>query len=130
MFGYLGIGAAKTISEFRRKFWSVGITHDYGRHSGRPPKVISIEKVAQALDIVLAKAPAIVAIVEVTRRRAYQDEPVEEVRLADSGQTPDHRAHRMSHEQNVFQVQLGANFQEIRRISIQRPILCRVERFD
>ena len=89
--------------------------------------MVAVEEVEQALDVLLLEPADVVAVVDVARRGADQDQPVEPLRLPDGGEHADHGAHRMADEDDVRQVQLAADRQHVVGVAIERAVSRRIE---
>ena len=70
----------------------------------------------------------VVPVVHVAGRRTDQDQAVEAVGLLRGSEHADHRAHRVPHEDDVGQVQGGADLQHVLGVAVQRPVLGRGRR--
>ena len=75
--GDLRIGAAEAVGQFLAEFRPVGIAHDRRRHGRGPAHVVVGEEVEQLVDLRCGEAADIVAVVDVARRGADQDEALE-----------------------------------------------------
>src|SRR5581483_7292620 len=92
----LRVGPAEAGGEFRAELRPVSIPHDHRGHSAGPAQVVAVQRGEQLLDVRLAEAPLVAVIIEIARRGSHQHQGTEPIRLAGSGEYPDHGTDRMA----------------------------------
>ena len=120
--GDLRVRAAEAVGQLLAELGPVRVAHDHRRHRARPAEVVAVQRLEQALDV-LAREPAdVVPVVDVARRRADQDEPLEPLRLLHGGEHADHRADRVADEHHVGQVELTADLEHVVGVALERAV--------
>ena len=124
-----GIGGAEARLELARELRTIGILHDRGREKVRPPDVVLLHHLEQPLDVgALEAADVVRRIVDVARRGADHDEPLEEFGLAIRREHADHAAHGVADEDHVVQIELVANVEHVLRVALERCVALGVVR--
>ncbi len=114
------VGAAEAVGQLLAQLRPVRVAHDHRRHRGRPAEVVAVQRRRAARRCRLGAEPAaVVAVVDVARRRGEQDQLGEPRRLGGDGQHADHRADRVPDEHHVAQVQLAADVQDVLGVAVE-----------
>jgi len=127
VFRYLRICAAKAVGKLGGEFGTIWILHDDRGHGLSPTERIAIEKVQQAIDISFCEASDIIAIVDVARGGADENELFKKGRRCDGCQESDHSAHRVADKNDAFEFEFAAYLQNVLRIALERAVFNWIE---
>jgi hypothetical protein len=120
------VGAAEARGETLAELRPVGVAHDHRRHRRRPAEVVGVEGVEQVVDVLLPEPAVVVAIVDVARRGTDEHEGAEAGGIAVGGEHADHRADRVSDEDNVVQVELLDDVEHVFGVTVEGVVLAAV----
>jgi hypothetical protein len=123
VFGDGRIGPAEAVGQFGSELRAIGVAHDRRRHRRRPAEVVAFERLQQLVDVHPGKATDVARVVQVSRRWPHQHQRLEASRVAGTGKHADHRAHGVTDEDHVLELQLATDLQDILRVAIERAVL-------
>lgn len=121
--GDLGIVAAEAVRQFLAQLGPVGRAHDGRRHAARPAEVIRIHRLQQFVDVFVAEAADVIAVVDVARRRTDHHLRHEALRRLDGGQQADHGADRMADEDHRAAGERIEDLEQVVGIALQAGVL-------
>src|SRR5215207_2198337 len=120
--GDVGVGAAEAVDQLLAELGPVGIAHNGGRHSGGPTHVIVSEEIQKLVYLLSLEAADIAVVVNVSRRGADQNEALEQIRILERGENPNHCADRVPDENSLREPQATSNLDHVIGITRERRV--------
>jgi hypothetical protein len=131
--GYLGettrddrVSRAEALRELGRQLRPIRVLHDRRCEEVRPPDVVLVHRLEQSLDVRALEAADVRRVVDVARRRSDEDEMREALRLTPRREHADHRAHRVSDEDHVLQLELVADVEHVLYVAVEAGVALRI----
>ena len=124
--GDVRVHLAEAVRQLLAQLRPLGIAHDHRRHGRGPAQVVVAQRLEELLDVRPAEPPAVVAVVDVARRRGHEHQLGEPLRLESRREHADHRADRVPDEHHLAQIQLPAQLRHVLGVAVQRRVALRI----
>ena len=118
--GDVRVHLAEAVRQLLAQLRPLGIAHDHRRHARRPAQVVVAQRLEELLDVRRAEPAAVVAVVDVARRRGDQHELGEPLRLPSGREHDDHGADRVPDERHVAQIELRQISSHVGGVAVAR----------